>query len=156
MTRFLFLSLLFVGLLTSCEGDGKTVVADVPETTTPSPAPTTPSGVRKPLEVKPVITSGSAGMLEGEWTSATDATVLWTFRDGNLTESLTGDNPQTLTGSFSINDDCTNGEGNGAKQEDGYLNLQNPTRCFYIVSLTKTEMALSYVGRGNTLRFIKK
>ncbi|MEM6772322.1 MAG: hypothetical protein AAF597_17230, partial [Bacteroidota bacterium] len=95
-------------------------------------------------------------LLQGKWISTKDTNVSWTFSGDQLTESLQGTPVRSQSGTYSLNDDCLNGDGSGAKAAASYLNLLNPDRCFFIVSLTEKELSLSYVGRGNTLRFTKQ
>ncbi len=95
-------------------------------------------------------------ILQGTWVSVSDANVSWTFQNGQLTESLKGEQDRSQTGAYSLSDDCVNGDGNGATSPEGYLNLVNPGRCFFFVSLTPEEMAIAYVGRGNILNFRKQ
>lgn len=95
-------------------------------------------------------------LLQGTWVSDADANVSWTFASGQLTEALKGAQDRRQSGAYTLSDDCLNGDGNGATTPAGYLNLVNPDRCFFIVSLTDEALTLSYVGRGNTLRFRKQ
>lgn len=94
-------------------------------------------------------------LLQGKWVSAADPNVSWTFTNGQLTEGLKGEQDRSQSGTYTLSDDCLNGDGSGATSPNNYLNLVNPDRCFFIVGLSEKELTLSYVGRGNTLRFIK-
>ena len=102
------------------------------------------------------VADGKEQLLQGGWVSASDPNVTWSFANGQLTEGLKGEQTRSQSGSYTLSDDCLNGDGNGAVSPEGYLNLVNPDRCFFIVGLTADELTLSYVGRGNTLRFIKQ
>ena len=132
--RILTLLLVLAGLFTACGG---------------SAAEAAPDNAAE-------ATVDKADLLEGKWVSATDPNVSWTFADGQLTEGLKGEQDRSQSGAYTISDDCLNGDGSGVKSPEDYLNLVNPDRCFFIVGLTDKELTLSYVGRGNTLRFRKQ
>lgn len=134
MTRILIILLVFAGFLSACGGSAAETATDAAEE----------------------VTLGKDQLLQGTWVSAADANVSWTFTNGQLIEGLKAEQNRSQSGTYTLSDDCLNGDGNGATATEGYLNLVNPDRCFFIVSMTAEELTLSYVGRGNTLQFRKQ
>ena len=68
------------------------------------------------------------------------------------------DKEKTDTFKFAIGDSCLANSDSKTNANGKYITVFDPegNRCFYIVKFTNSKLELSYVGRGNTLRYTKK
>ena len=65
---------------------------------------------------------------------------------------------KTDTFKFAIGDSCLANPDSKTNPKGKYITVFDPegNRCFFIVKSTDSKLELSYVGRGNTLRYTKK
>ena len=68
------------------------------------------------------------------------------------------DKEKTDTFKFAIGDSCLANPDSKTNATGKYITVFDPegNRCFFIVKFTNSKLELSYVGRGNTLRYTKK
>jgi PBP1b-binding outer membrane lipoprotein LpoB len=68
------------------------------------------------------------------------------------------ENEKTDTFKFALGDSCLANPDSKANANGKYITVFDPegNRCFFIVKFTNSKLELSYVGRGNTLRYTKK
>jgi hypothetical protein len=108
----------------------------------------------KPTSEKKTVIS-TIELLQGKWQSLDDKTNYLIFDKNNRKESSDGmktwDNE-----AFVLSNKCLNesDQENGLQLEkDKYLSCKESDLCWYIVSLNKDYLTLSYMGRGNTLKY---
>ena len=97
-------------------------------------------------------------MLQGTWNSRDDKNVSVIFENNTRVETKDG---KTLgkTRYFEIADQCNNDTSKSqkiVKAKAKYISMQDIDMCYFIKKITRNELVLSYVGRNNTLRYIKK
>ncbi len=65
---------------------------------------------------------------------------------------------KTDTFKFALGDSCLANPDSKTNANGKYITVFDPEgkRCFFIVKFTNSKLELSYVGRGNTLRYTKK
>jgi len=101
-------------------------------------------------------TEQKSGVLEGVWVSDDDKLSKIRIMGSEWTEIYDGETPEIYK--FGIGDSClANAEAKG-NPKGKYITVFDPdgNRCFYVVKASETKLELSYVGRGNTLRYSKK
>lgn len=95
------------------------------------------------------------GMLQGKWQSVDDKTNVIMFDQNERKES--SDGMKTWDKEvFILSDKCSNesDQNNGMKLEkDKYISCKESDLCWYIVLINKDLLTLSYMGRGNTLKY---
>ncbi len=95
------------------------------------------------------------GMLQGKWQSVDDKTNVIMFDQNDRKES--SDGMKTWDKEvFILSDKCSNesDQNNGMKLEkDKYISCKESDLCWYIVLINKDLLTLSYMGRGNTLKY---
>lgn len=105
------------------------------------------------IEKKNVISTNE--LLQGKWQSMDDKTNYLMFDKNERKESSDGmktwDNE-----TFVLSNKCLNesDKDNGLELEkDKYISCEDEDLCWYIVSLNKDFLTLSYMRRGNTLKY---
>lgn len=92
--------------------------------------------------------------LQGKWQSFDDKTnVLWF--DGNLRKE-TNDGKVWDSEPYVISSNCMNpsdAESGSNSEDSNFISCEESDLCWMITSLTSTELSLTYMGRGNTLRY---
>jgi small nuclear ribonucleoprotein (snRNP)-like protein len=95
------------------------------------------------------------GMLQGKWQSVDDKTNVIMFDQNERKES--SDGMKTWDKEvFILSDKCSNesDQNNGMKLEkDKYISCKESDLCWYIVLINKDLLTLTYMGRGNTLKY---
>ena len=94
-------------------------------------------------------------LLHGKWQSMDDKTNFLMFDENERKESSDGmktwDNEAFVLSNKCLNEsDKDNGLG---LEKDKYISCMESDLCWYIVSLNKDFLTLSYMGRGNTLKY---
>ena len=105
---------------------------------------------------RPDTASGTTGQLQGTWRSEDDSLHTLTF-EGNLMimgyeGQETGEPENYVVGQTcpDVPDAITpNGKGR-------YLSVPDAGRCYFIIKLNDQRLQMSFVGRGNTLRYIRE
>jgi hypothetical protein len=95
------------------------------------------------------------GMLQGKWQSMDDKTNVIMFDQNERKESSDGMKTWDKE-EFILSDKCSNesDQNNGMKLEkDKYISCKESDLCWYIVLINKDLLTLSYMGRGNTLKY---
>ena len=111
------------------------------------------NGNKPSIEKKNVISTNE--LLQGKWQSMDDKTNYLMFDKNERKES--SDGMKTWDKEvFILSNKCSNesNKDNGLKLEkDKYLSCIESDLCWYIVYLNKDFLTLSYMGRGNTLKY---
>jgi hypothetical protein len=97
-----------------------------------------------PADLRP----SESAPLGGVWQSADDAASTLELTDGRFRERYDGE--AMADESFEIVDSCDG----SPEVEAGYLSVGDG-RCFALVEVSDQVLVLSYVGRGNTLRYVR-
>lgn len=144
MNRALFL-ITITCLLLSCKTDTST--------TTNSTEVVKTSKASSPISQK----ERNLFLLQGKWRSLDDAGVYIEF-EGNTRTEYTENTKEKIIHYFDISDQCNNdtkGNTNTINVPDKYISFNDIDMCYYIIKITPKELELSYVGRGNTLKYKK-
>ena len=124
---------------------------------------TTPVDPKKSLELstgenqKASDPKSTFEMLQGKWQSTDDKSSFVVFEKNNR-QDLGEGMDSTLVEPFVLSDKClneSNKETEIPKEKDKYISCPKSDMCWYIVSLDKSVLILSYMGRGNTLTYRK-
>jgi hypothetical protein len=96
------------------------------------------------------------GVLEGIWVSDDDTKSSIEVKGNSWAEMYDGEKPETYI--FGIGDSCLANAQAKVNPNGKYITVfdSDGDRCFYIVKASETKLELSYMGRGNTLRYSKK
>ncbi len=102
------------------------------------------------------VTETKSTPLEGTWTSADDEKYLVQIKSNEWTDFYVGERPEAFK--FSISDSCVSSPNEKTNNSGKYITIfdKSGNRCYYIVNVDPLSLELSYVGRGNTLKFKKK
>ncbi len=94
--------------------------------------------------------------LEGSWISADDEKYLVQIKANEWTDFYVGERPEIFK--FSISDSCVSSPNEKTNNSGKYITVfdKKGNRCYYIVNIDPLSLELSYVGRGNTLKFKKR
>ena len=98
--------------------------------------------------------SGVTGNLQGTWRSLDDSLHTVTFEGNLLTMGYVGTEPDEPE-NFVVGNTCPGAPEPEPADEGRYLSVPDAGRCYYVVELTDNFLELSYVGRGNTLRYAR-
>lgn len=105
------------------------------------------------IEKKNVISTNE--LLQGKWQSIDDKTNYLMFDKNERKESSDGMKTWDKE-TFVLSNKCLNesDKDNGLELEkDKYMSCKESDMCWYIVSLNKDFLTLSYMSRGNTLKY---
>jgi hypothetical protein len=94
-------------------------------------------------------------LLQGKWQSMDDKTNFLMFDKNERKESSDGMKTWDKE-AFVLSNKCLNesDKDNGLELEkDKYMSCLESDLCWYIVSLNKDFLTISYMGRGNTLKY---
>ena len=94
-------------------------------------------------------------LLQGKWQSIDDKTNFLMF-DNNVRKELSAGMKTWDTETFELSNKCLNDgdKDNGLELEkDKYISCKESDLCWYIVEINKNFLTLSYMGRGNTLKY---
>lgn len=107
-------------------------------------------------EEKQEDNSTKLGLLAGKWRSLTDSSNYVVFEGDSRKEIASGMDEWTEE-NIILADDCQNEMNKGVPvpSADKYISSIESDICWYIISLTEDSLKLSYVGRGNTLAYVK-
>ena len=94
-------------------------------------------------------------LLQGKWQSLDDKTNFLVFDKNQRKEIAKGMSnwdmePFTLSNKCLIESDK---EMTGEPEKDKYISCVKSDMCWYIISINKDFLELSYTGRGNTLKY---
>ncbi len=97
-------------------------------------------------------------MLQGKWQHVDDKTNFVVFK-GNSRSEIAGDGASKWSyDEFELSDTCLN-EYNKAHEvtpeKDRYISCMDSDLCWYIVEINENRLELAYMGRGNTLSYIR-
>ena len=98
----------------------------------------------------------TAELLKGKWRHTEDKKNLLVFENNLRKESGDGGKTWEQT-TFALKDHCKDAEGaaaSEAKSVDHYISTEDDL-CWHIDSVSKTKLSLTYVGRGNTLNYVR-
>lgn len=104
---------------------------------------------------KPEI-SETLKLLLGKWQSMDDTSSYVTFTKDEIIYSY--DNEIINRESYELSDSCNSSSADTGARSPGsesYIYIRNSDTCFYIIDLQPHHLSLSYVGRGNTLSYVK-
>jgi hypothetical protein len=95
-------------------------------------------------------------LLEGLWISDEDSKSSIQVKSNLWLEMY--EKEKTDTFKFALGDSCLANLGAKTNPNGKYITVFDPdgNRCFFIVNSANSKLELSYVGRGNTLRYTKK
>lgn len=101
------------------------------------------------------ITSDVFNLLQGKWQHTEDKTNFLVFENNHRKEIVEGmDNWDDEV--FVLSGSCKNESNKDNEvqiENDKYISCVESDLCWYIVSIDKDNLSLSYVGRGNTLTY---
>jgi len=96
-------------------------------------------------------------LLQGKWQSEVDKTNYLVF-DKNLRKEFAKGMDKWDEEEFILSDNCLNEynkSSNNPDEKDSYITCKDSDLCWYIMSLTNNRLTLQYLGRGNTLTYIR-
>ena len=103
------------------------------------------------------ITNQTLELLQGTWQHIDDSSNYLVF-EGNLRKETANGITEWDDEEFTLSDACLNKseiENGLAKEESQYMSCKNSDLCWYIIKLDEDTLKLSYVGRGNTLTYMR-
>ncbi|MGB3801479.1 MAG: hypothetical protein WA952_16800 [Lewinella sp.] len=104
---------------------------------------------------QPETLTNTTGDLQGTWRSVDDSLHTLTF-EGNLMIMANEGEPAGEAENFVLGSTCPGApEASSDNDESQYLSVPDADRCYYLIELTDTTLELGYLGRGNTLRYIR-
>ncbi|MCP9237692.1 hypothetical protein [Lewinella sp. JB7] len=136
MTKYFLLPILFT-VLSTCTTDDPPAV----EVSTPPVIDTIPTA------------TDNVGTLQGSWRSVEDDKSVLRFEGNSMIMSYDGSDEESGE-NFIVGPECPGSPPAGTGDPTGrYISVPDADLCYYIIKLTETELELSFVGRGNTLRY---
>lgn len=106
--------------------------------------------------VKPTSSALSTSeLLQGKWQSLDDKTNFLVFDKTQRKEIAKGMKDWDIE-PYSLSNKCLNESDkvmNGEPEKDKYISCLKSDMCWYIISINKDFLTLSYTGRGNTLKY---
>jgi len=96
-------------------------------------------------------------LLLGKWQSVDDKTNYIVF-ENNLRKEIADGIEKWNSESYVLSNKCLNESDreNGLEPENNkYISCKESDMCWYIVNISKEYLTVSYLGRGNTLKFKK-
>lgn len=98
-------------------------------------------------------------LLQGKWQSIDDKTNFLIFENNHRKEAnIIKGKGDWDDEEFVLSDKCINDSDKDIeldKEKDKYISCLESDLCWYIVSIDKKTLSLSYMGRGNTLTYKK-
>lgn len=94
-------------------------------------------------------------LLQGKWQSLDDKTNFLVF-DKNLRKEIANGMKNWDSEPFTLSNKCLNESDkvmNGEPEKDKYISCIKSDMCWYIISINKDFLELSYTGRGNALKY---
>jgi len=94
-------------------------------------------------------------LLQGKWQSINDRTNFLVFEKNQRKEISEGMDTWDIE-TFVLSNKCSNesDKDNGTQPENNkYISCKESDMCWYIVNINKNFLTLSFVGRGNTLKY---
>ncbi len=101
----------------------------------------------------PDSSTDSTGELQGTWRSLDDDRATLRFEGNLMISSYSGEEDEGEH--FVIARSCADAPEDAPTEQGKYLIVPDAARCYYILRLTENELDMSYVGRGNTLRYVR-
>ncbi|MBB4080514.1 hypothetical protein GGR28_003148 [Lewinella aquimaris] len=136
-----FLLLLFLQVFSACSADEAPAEAQVEETKVIDPLPTA---------------TDNTGELQGNWRSTDDRMSVLRFEGNSMIRSYDGSDEETGE-NFILGPQCPGSPTAATDDATGrYLSIPDAERCYIITKLTATELELSEVGGGDTLRYVRE
>ena len=101
-------------------------------------------------------TDSKISVLEGNWVSTDDPNSELQVKGNEWIEIYKGEKPETTK--FATGDSCLANDKAKTNPNGKYITVfdKDDSRCFYIVNVNDSKLELSYIGRGNTLKYKKK
>lgn len=96
-------------------------------------------------------------LLQGKWQHTDDLDNILVF-DGDKRKEIADGIDEWQEEAFILSDHCQNptDADNGIPAErDRYITCPESDMCWYIVEIDQEKLSLSYMGRGNTLNYIR-
>ena len=96
-----------------------------------------------------------AELLQGKWQHVEDKSNYLLF-DNNLRKEIADGMDKWEEEPYVLSDACMNSSDAGSdipKEKDRYLTVAEGDLCWYIVDVNENTLTLSYMGRGNTLKY---
>ena len=118
----------------------------------------TPKNIEVEQKIEKVVPKESSSnskidFLQGSWQNIDDPKSKMSFK-GNLWIDTYEGMKEISKNTFEINDQCANvTQQNAPKLKDGYISIAKLKQCYKIVKVDKEYLELSYVGRGNSLKY---
>jgi len=94
-------------------------------------------------------------LLQGKWQSLDDKTNFLVF-DKNLRKEIAKGMKNWDSEPFNLSNKCLNESDKemiGEPEKDKYISCNQSDMCWYIITINKDFLELSYTGRGNTLKY---
>lgn len=110
----------------------------------------------KSLDPERVEKSETLKLLLGKWQSMDDTNSYVTFTEKEII--YTYKNEFISQEPYVLSDKCmgtTNENDLNSSDSSEYIYMESSDTCFYIIDLAPQYLSLSYVGRGNTLNYVK-
>ncbi|WP_116107969.1 hypothetical protein [Lewinella sp. IMCC34191] len=99
--------------------------------------------------------SGTTGDLQGKWRSADDSLHTLVFEGNLMTMNYAGEAAGEAE-NFVIGSTCPEAPATASTNDERrYLSVPDDNRCYYIIELNDSSLQMSYLGRGNTLRYTR-
>ena len=115
---------------------------------------------KKPNTIQKSIKMSINELLQGKWQSLDDKTAYLVF-ENNQKKGMSIENKKWIESDsepYVLSNKCLNdsNKDNGIEPEkDKYISCEESDMCWYIVVVNNTYLELSYLARGNTLRYKK-
>jgi hypothetical protein len=107
--------------------------------------------------IKPESEKTNFELLQGKWQSTDDKTNFLVFENNHRKEIAEGMD-RWDDEVFALSDKCMNEsdkDKNATSEKDKYIYCIGSDLCWYILELDSNTLSLSYMGRGNTLTYVK-
>lgn len=132
---------------------GKSDATDTPESTTSEPASTIQQVQEEMPEAAATEEPSASELLLGKWQSLDDPSSGLEFTSDQRISIYAGE--RTSQDNYVLAGNCESTGNESTTDDPKYLSLPDDDMCFYIIQLDDARLELSYVGRGNTLRYYK-
>lgn len=153
MKNLLFSTLILASLLSFNACSPATDKASKDQTASPSPEATPVPAAKQSQSAPPT----PAQLLQGKWQCHEDATNFLVF-EGNLRKEIADGMDTWDEEEFVLADKCvssTGVEGDQEPEPGKYISCPKSDMCWYVLQLNSTTLSLAYMGRGNTLNYLR-
>tara|TARA_R110002072_G_scaffold14272_2_gene59419 strand:- start:129266 stop:129715 length:450 start_codon:yes stop_codon:yes gene_type:complete len=145
MMNYLVGILLFTILLIGCKNEGNTSKITDADTTEVE---------KNTIDSTTEMTSANFKLIQGTWRNVDDPFSTLVF-EGNTTKNFYDGMDVGKIIEFSLGNNCEDGSNpENSSENDAYISTKgSANECYYIVKLDQDSLIMSFLGRGNTLRF---